>query len=386
MSICKSPQVAASVAKEINPTFSVVALTGENNPAKGMVGPKTEGTFNEAFWKRQDVIWNALDNVQARRYVDLQATWHGLPLLESGTLSTQCNSEIFLPFKTRTYNDGVDEPQENIAMCTVRNFPHLPLHCIEWAKVNFETKFIASMEAFNKFVQGKEEFFKMIKEMESAHDILDPIKALVKVQLDATGSKLSFAQCVALAFNSFCSHFRQSIQDLVFTHPLDEVDKKTGAKFWSGHKRFPKVAEIKDNELAMQYLFSCSNLYAWALKVQGCSTYEEFLSFVKGSCKLDVPEYTPRKVKTEEDESDKESKGNSGDDTALTLLQAFLQEVDTSALVPVRVTKFEKDDETNHHIAYITHATNLRAFNYNIAKSTQQQVYVERVLFWPCEI
>ena len=45
------------------------------------------------------------------------------------------------------------------------------------------------------------------------------------------------------AFAAFCAHFREAIQDLIYSHPKGEADAKTGAKFWSGHKRFPNVAE-----------------------------------------------------------------------------------------------------------------------------------------------
>ena len=36
-------------------------------------------------------VVNALDNVQARLYVDQKCVWFGRPLLESGTLGTKAN-------------------------------------------------------------------------------------------------------------------------------------------------------------------------------------------------------------------------------------------------------------------------------------------------------
>eukprot|EP00913_Durusdinium_trenchii_P026604 g24960.t1 len=83
-----------------------------------------------------DLCWNALDNVIARRYTDKCCLWYGLPLLESGTLGTKCNSDVFLPHLTKSYNDGIetDTNEAQIAMCTLRSFPFLPLHCIEFAK------------------------------------------------------------------------------------------------------------------------------------------------------------------------------------------------------------------------------------------------------------
>merc|ERR1719361_1333084 len=100
------------------------------------VGGKTENYFDDNFWENLDLCWNALDNVKARKYTDSRCLFYSKPLLESGTLGTKCNSEIILPFRTKTYNDGVedDSNEKSIAMRTLRNFPYLPLHCIEYAK------------------------------------------------------------------------------------------------------------------------------------------------------------------------------------------------------------------------------------------------------------
>ena len=72
--------------------------------------------------------------MKARQYTDGRCLWYGKPLLESGTTGTKSNSDVILPFRTSTYNDGEDPPETAIAMCTLRSFPYLPLHCIEFAK------------------------------------------------------------------------------------------------------------------------------------------------------------------------------------------------------------------------------------------------------------
>ena len=48
------------------------------------VGDDSE-SFGEDFWTSLDGVANALDNVQARLFVDRCCVAHGLPLLESGT-------------------------------------------------------------------------------------------------------------------------------------------------------------------------------------------------------------------------------------------------------------------------------------------------------------
>ncbi len=44
----------------------------------------SETTFNEDFWLSLNFVTNALDNVEARKYVDGRCVLFDLPLLESG--------------------------------------------------------------------------------------------------------------------------------------------------------------------------------------------------------------------------------------------------------------------------------------------------------------
>jgi ubiquitin-activating enzyme E1 len=53
------------------------------------VGPTTEAVFTDAFWAAQDVVVNALDNIEARKYVDRKCIAHSRPMLDSGTLGTK---------------------------------------------------------------------------------------------------------------------------------------------------------------------------------------------------------------------------------------------------------------------------------------------------------
>ena len=56
------------------------------------------------------------------------------------TQGTKANSEVILPFKTTSYSDIKDQETGGIAACTLRNFPNLILHCIEWAKPKFQAR------------------------------------------------------------------------------------------------------------------------------------------------------------------------------------------------------------------------------------------------------
>lgn len=60
------------------------------------VGPETEQVYTDAFFAELDGVANALDNVDARSYMDRRCVYYGLPLLESGTLGTKGNVQVCL--------------------------------------------------------------------------------------------------------------------------------------------------------------------------------------------------------------------------------------------------------------------------------------------------
>jgi ubiquitin-activating enzyme E1 len=97
---------ASDAAKEMNPLLNVRAL-------KLKVWSKTEDQFNDEFWGGLDGTWNALDNVQARRYVDSKCLLYRKPLIESGTTGTMANAEVYIPYQTRTYSKTLSQIQKH---------------------------------------------------------------------------------------------------------------------------------------------------------------------------------------------------------------------------------------------------------------------------------
>lgn len=174
---------AADAVVAMNPALRVKAM-------ESLVCPDTEPTFNDQFWESQDFVTNALDNVKARLYVDdrcgsappsdaralpptptrltrpacRSCVFYEKPLLESGTLGTKCNVQVVLPHKTESYSDHKDaEDEDNIPMCTLRNFPSLIDHCIEWARAQFTDQFVTPFADASKFVEDKEGYLNSLK-------------------------------------------------------------------------------------------------------------------------------------------------------------------------------------------------------------------------------
>lgn len=75
------------VIKRMNPAVNVLAQ--ENR-----VCPETESVYDDAFFEALDGVANALDNVDARIYMDRRCVYYRKPLLESGTLGTKGNTQV----------------------------------------------------------------------------------------------------------------------------------------------------------------------------------------------------------------------------------------------------------------------------------------------------
>ena len=74
------------------------------NQRADRVAPETQDVYNDAFWSQLDGVCTALDNVQARLYVDQRCVHYGKSLLESGTLGTKGNTQVRTGAEPRVFS------------------------------------------------------------------------------------------------------------------------------------------------------------------------------------------------------------------------------------------------------------------------------------------
>ena len=96
-------ETAVRVVKQMNPSIHALAYEVK-------VGPDTEDVFTDQFMEDLTAVCNALDNVDARKYMDSRCVKFDKPLLESGTLGTRGNTQIVIPFLTESYG-STNDPQ-----------------------------------------------------------------------------------------------------------------------------------------------------------------------------------------------------------------------------------------------------------------------------------
>eukprot|EP01083_Nonionella_stella_P308460 1088245_1 len=249
---------AAAAAKTMNPDLNIQSFLIR-------VGPDTEDSFDDAFWDGLDGVVNALDNVTARKYVDSKCVLHAKPLLESGTLGTKANSQVVLPFESQSYGETEDPEEDAIPMCTLRNFPHLIEHCIEWARAEFSGLFSDGPQEANSFLKGHQKYFDQLSKEGNVVVQLEKIRT-VRDWLSRRNAP-NMDECVREAFKLWHMFFRDRILDLTRAFPVDARVTKDGVEkglFWSGSKRFPTAENFDaNNECHLDFVLNTANIFAF---------------------------------------------------------------------------------------------------------------------------
>ena len=352
-------EVAAAAAQTMNPD-----LKGKFTIMTDRVGPDSEDVFNEAFWNQLDFVTNALDNVEARTYVDRRCVFFMKPLLESGTLGTKGNTQVILPRLTESYSSSQDPPEQSFPMCTLRSFPNKIEHTIAWARDLFQSYFVGPPETVNLYLSQPDYINNTLRQQGNEKMILDSLKDFL-----VTGKPSDFNDCISWARMEFDKQYHNAIEQLLYNFPKDSKTS-TGADFWSGPKRAPKALNFDPNdETHMGFVVHGAALHAYNYGISVPKLKHE--DFVKVIDSMIIPEFKPDanvKIQADEKEPDPNAAQPSFADDAEEL-NKIIEELPTpKSLLGFRlnVVEFEKDDDTNHHIDFITCASNLRALNYNI--------------------
>lgn len=180
---------------------------------------------------------------------------------------------------------------------------------------------------------------------------------------------LSFSACVAWARIKFEEMYNNNIQQLLFNFPKDSVTS-SGQPFWSGPKRAPEPIQFDPNDpIHMDFVVYAANLHAFNYGLKGETDREYFRKELEN---VIVPEFRPKegvKIQVQENEN---MDDNSGEDSLDDVIKNL---PDPSTLAGFRLNPcdFEKDDDSNFHIDFITAASNLRAINYGIAPADRHK-------------
>lgn len=264
-------------------------------------------------------------------------------------------------------------------MCTLRNFPHITDHCIEWARDQFELLFKKLGKNCENYLldpNGFEE--EKLGGSESGAAIFDT-RAMISFFKAANARTVE--SCVSAAYDLFHFFFRDRILDLQAQFPKDSRmkgdDGSDKGPFWGEKKRYPTAAAYKpEDESHMAFIISTTTLIAANLgviapRVEGGPAYnlkaETILDIAKSLREVEyirapvggLDEDKKQKVEETEKPGVKELRG------CFEVLRGV-----ATKFGKTDVQDFEKDDDLNHHIAFMTSCANLRCDNYQIKRTS----------------
>lgn len=116
--------VAKETASQFNPSVNIDAHHANIFDSK----------YNVEFFESFDVVFNALDNLAARRHVNTMCLAANVPLIESGTTGFNGQVQAIKKGVTECYDCNPKPVQKSFPICTIRSTPSQPIHCIVWAK------------------------------------------------------------------------------------------------------------------------------------------------------------------------------------------------------------------------------------------------------------
>lgn len=352
-------EAAGRAVSEMNPE-----LQGRITTHQDRVGPETEDVYGDKFFATIDGVTNALDNVSARQYMDRRCVFYQKPLVDSGTLGTKGNAQVVIPFLTESYSSSQDPPEKSIPSCTVKNFPNAIEHTIQWSRETFDALFVNPPTNVNLYLT-QPNYAETLKSSGQQYESLKTIQKYL-----VTDRPRSFEECIQWARLRFEESYVNEIKQLLFNLPKDQITS-TGQPFWSGPKRAPDPLSFDiNNPVHFEYLVAAANLHAFNYGLKGDRDPDLFRKVMAG---MTIEEFKPKsgvKIQVNENEPVPAGSDEEGDvDSVLAALPS------PSSMAGFRLTPvdFEKDDDTNHHIDFITAASNLRALNYGITPADRHK-------------
>ncbi|KAJ3425836.1 ubiquitin-like modifier-activating enzyme [Anaeramoeba flamelloides] len=342
------------------------------------IGTETENIYDNNFISSFDCLVNALDNIPTRLYMDNRSINCNIPLLDSGTLGTKGHTQVQIPYLTQTYGDYRDPPEESVPFCTLKSFPNLIEHCIEWSRDKFETLFTMKIKAIETLISQFDSiqgYLKVGKENNKINQFLG-VKQANKI---LNNYPKHFETCIHFGRVIFEQWFVHKIQLLLFFFPHDHKDEE-GFNFWNPpKKRPPKILEFDVNDdVHYSFVLNAALIFANIWGVSAPNEKDLNKQYMKKCLEnLIVPEFVlskkakSKKIVTDEKETEKpvqQKENNITLEELKSLSEKLVLLIGENKEKEIKITaqEFEKDDDSNHHIDFIHACSLLRARNYGI--------------------
>ena len=337
-------KVACDYIKKFNPNINCCDL-------QLRVCKETEDFFNQEFWVSQDIILIAVDNREARKYIFNKCVVFDKIMINCGTEGEKASSQLIIPNITSGLEYEEENNQGMAKSCTIKQFPSLIEHCIEWGREKFTEYFIKNINDCKLILIDFENFGKSENEI-SLNEIYKNTKVLLEIK-----EKNTFDECVRKAINQYKINYILNIQQILENYPEDKKDEN-GLSFWRGSNKRPNIVPFNLNDcLCYDFVFNYSLILARILDIKIPENPKLFIlnfsdSFI--SEKMNVKNISNTILKQE----------------IKNLIEKFKKKFNKESINP---EEFEKDNDANNQIDFIYSCSNLRARNYRIFECNKEK-------------
>ena len=292
---------------------------------------------------------------------------------------------MVLPHVTVHYGASRDPPEKQAPDCTLHSFPHSIQHCLTFARSEFDGNFEKGPGVAKRFIED-ESFVAELKKM-SAPEAVVMLRQAEAMMI--TKPIVDFAGCIAWA-RAYFDERNNAIRSLINSFP-ENATTKEGNLFWMPPKRFPSAFAFDPKDaLHQSFVTSAAVLKACCPSFQHfiCSLMVNPFIFQAVSCGIAIPggindfaavaaqaAAAPSVMFVPSDQPQLDAKGKpiekelSGSDSAEVdqiLSRLMAQRAHIVQSMRFEPVSFEKDDDTNFHMEFISSLANLRARSYQI--------------------
>ena len=338
-------KVACDYIKKFNPNMNCYDL-------QLRVCKETEDFFNYEFWAEQDIILIAVDNRETRKYIFDKCVIFDKIMINCGTEGEKASSQLIIPNITSGLIYEEKNNQEIAKSCTIKQFPSLIEHCIEWGKEKFTEYFIKNINDCKLILLDFENFGKSENEI-SLNEIYKNAKVIFEIK-----EKNSFDECVRRAISQYKINYILNIQKILENYPENKKNQN-GLSFWRGSNKRPNIVPFNINDnLCYDFIFNFSLILARILDIKIPENPKKFIvNFSNSSI-------------NEKMNDDKNISNTVLKEEIKKLIEKFKKKFNQESIHP---EEFEKDNDTNNQIDFIHSCSNLRARNYRIYECNKEK-------------
>ena len=364
-------EVAEYYIKQMNNSINISTY-------KNFVGVETENIFSDKFWDDQDIIFNAVDNVKARFYINDKVCIHQKYHFDAGTLGVNSSSGFFMKNLSSTYkeqnkNKKIEDDNNditNLGFCTIPSFPTCIKHCIAWARNEYEYLFSGLIHLLNQIIKGDVIYFYKIlfKEMYPFYKKLK-IKEINDI-FDIFINK-NYTKAIIFSYEYFIKKYNFEIKKILKENPENSIDKE-GKRFYNGSKHMPIILDFNINNetdnLIINYIKSFSSLIFDCLGLDK-NDFEKNIqdSEIKNIClNSNIPNYEGINDKSLKSEITYNKEYCQ--DFIQTIQQKLKNNISSNLIDNIKFNEicFEKDSSNKNQYDFIFTCSNLRALNFQI--------------------